>query len=67
MLKIKINGKEWEVPLQTNLENILSRFKTHPQICVVEINQEIIPPKGYKERFLKEGDQVEIIRFMAGG
>ncbi|NQT28976.1 MAG: sulfur carrier protein ThiS [Candidatus Saganbacteria bacterium] len=67
MLKIKINGKEWEVPAQTNIENVLSRFKTHPQICVIEVNQEIIPRENYRQRFLEEGDQIEVIRFMAGG
>jgi sulfur carrier protein len=67
MIKIKINGKDWQIDPQTVVANLLSRFRIKPQVCVVEINGEIVPRGEYNQMLLKEGDQVEVVRFMAGG
>jgi len=67
MIKIKINGQDWEVPPETNILDLLSRFKISPRICVVEVNSEIVRRGEYNTRTLKEGDQIEIIRLVAGG
>ncbi|MFA4905980.1 MAG: sulfur carrier protein ThiS [Candidatus Margulisiibacteriota bacterium] len=67
MITIKINGKDWEVHPEINIINLLSHFKIAPKVCAVEINSEIIPRAEYKNKILKQGDQVEIIRLMAGG
>jgi sulfur carrier protein len=67
MIKVKINGKDWEIDTQTVVANLLGRFKIKPRVCVVEINGDIISEDKYNQRILKEGDTVEIVRFMAGG
>ncbi|MBI5699891.1 sulfur carrier protein ThiS [Candidatus Saganbacteria bacterium] len=67
MITIKINGKDWEVHPETNIMDLLGRFKIHPKICAVEINSEIMPRSEYKNKVIKAGDQIEIIRLMAGG
>jgi len=67
VIKVKINGEGWEVLPETQIINLLGRFKVSPKICAVEINSEIIPRSEYRERILKNGDQIEIIRLMAGG
>lgn len=67
MITIKINGKDWEVHPETNIINLLSRFKIAPKVCAVEINSQIVRRDEYNTRSLKAGDQVEILRLMAGG
>lgn len=67
MIEVKINGEKWEVPPETQVANLLCRFKLSPKVCAVEINSEIVPRSEYRKRAVKNGDQVEIIRLMAGG
>lgn len=67
MIKVKINGEDWAARPETKIMNLLGRLKISPKICAVEINSEIIPRSEYRGRALQDGDQVEIIRLMAGG
>lgn len=50
--------------------SILSYLKSagySPQTVVVEINLEIIPRDALDSVLLKDGDSVEILRFVGGG
>ncbi len=67
MIKIVVNGKDQAVPLDTNIGNLISQLRIGPQLCVVELNREIVGRDNYCVRKLEDGDEVEIIRFMAGG
>ncbi|OGC22234.1 thiamine biosynthesis protein ThiS [candidate division WOR-1 bacterium RIFOXYB2_FULL_42_35] len=66
-MKIKVNGEEWQVEPETNIANLLSRKNLSPHICAVEVNRQIIAKEQYVALVLQAGDEVEIIRFMAGG
>lgn len=67
MIEVAVNGKKWEVPKQARVGDLLSRLKISPQVCVVEVNGEIVERKNYKKKILLNEDKIEIIRMMAGG
>lgn len=37
------------------------------QRVAVELNEEIVPKAKYGETVLKDGDKVEVVRFVGGG
>jgi len=67
MIQVRVNGKDWRLDPESTISNLLGRIKLSPKVCVVEINGEIKNKKTFNTAMLKNGDQVEIIRMMAGG
>jgi len=66
-LKIILNGKEKDVPDNVSVIELLSFLGINSERVAVEINLEVISRDLFKEHKLKEGDQIEIVSFMAGG
>ena len=69
-MKLKINGEfktinnsNKELPLKALLENL--GYK--PQLVVVELNGEIINPKAWISKKIKNGDCLEIVTIVGGG
>jgi len=67
MIEIVVNGNNRQMPPDASIANLISQLKVKPQVCVVEVNGEIVSRDEYCARYFKHGDQIEIIRFMAGG
>lgn len=67
MIRVTINGKEWGLHPETNIANLLSYLKIYPEVSVVEVNKEVVSRSDYCWKIVQEGDQIEIVRFMAGG
>lgn len=67
MLTLTINGKEMEVPGGTTIADFLAHHNLQPKSVVVEVNKVIIEREKYGDLILKEGDAVEIVRFIGGG
>ncbi len=66
-MKLKINGKEVDLEGSLTLDNLLSLYRLRKDQVVVELNR-IVPDKGsYTEVFLKDGDEIEILKFLGGG
>ena len=66
-MKIILNGKEKDVPDNVSVIELLSFLGINSERVAVEINLEVISRDLFKEHKLKEGDQIEIVSFMAGG
>lgn len=64
---IVINGEEQEVEQSLSLSQLLSRLGLSPGRVAVEVNREVVPRTSFDERFLGEGDSVEIVHFVGGG
>jgi len=62
-----INGKEMDVPEGITVADFLARHNLQPKSVVVEVNKVIIEREKYGVLILKEGDAVEIVRFIGGG
>ncbi|WP_028520624.1 sulfur carrier protein ThiS [Ruminococcus flavefaciens] len=63
---VKINGELLEKDGKTVTE-MLSDMEISGQRVAVEINEEIVPKAKYDETILKDGDHVEVVRFVGGG
>jgi sulfur carrier protein len=63
---VKINGKN-EDACGKSIAQYLSEADYDPRVIAVEYNEEIISKEQYERIILKEGDVLEIVRFMGGG
>lgn len=63
---VKINGELLDKDGKTVTE-ILADMDISGQRVAVELNEEIVPKAKYGETVLKDGDKVEVVRFVGGG
>ena len=63
---IKVNGESMDMDGKTVAE-LLEAMDTSSQRVAVELNMEIVPRASYGETVLKDGDTVEVVRFVGGG
>jgi sulfur carrier protein len=66
-MHIHCNGKKQSIDKGYTLAQLLSQHKLEPETVVVEINKQIIEFDQYPTLKLKDGDTVELIRFVGGG
>lgn len=66
MIMVKINGETVQADGKSVLEMLADMGYSEKRVAV-ELNQEIVPKARYDETFLKDGDSVEIVRFVGGG
>ena len=64
---IQLNGKNKEISSDTTIAGLLDELKLAPASVVIELNQTILRPEELADRVLKEGDTLELIRFVGGG
>ena len=63
---IKINGES--KPFEDkSIAEILEELGYSSQRVAVELNENIVPKARYAETFVKDGDSVEVVRFVGGG
>ncbi|MBQ1519499.1 MAG: sulfur carrier protein ThiS [Ruminococcus sp.] len=63
---IKVNGESMDMDGKTVAE-LLEAMDTSSQRVAVELNMDIVPRASYGETVLKDGDTVEVVRFVGGG
>ena len=69
-MKIFINGKENNIEKGSlNIFDLLDHLniKFREIGLAVAVNKNVIPKSQYKDTFLKEGDEVEIVELVGGG
>ena len=64
---IKVNGEMLEVPEGTTVADFLKGHGYPDKMIAVECNGVIIPRSTWEEAILKDGDTVEVVRFVGGG
>lgn len=63
---IIVNGEKIENNFAT-LGEYLRFANYNPLSVAVEINEEIVPKSEYENIALKDGDKIEIVKFVGGG
>jgi len=63
---VKINGELLD-KAGCSVTDILADMGTSGQIVAVELNESIVPKAEYSSTFLKDGDTMEVVRFVGGG
>ncbi len=66
-MKIRLNGEFHEAASGATVLNLLSSLGIHKDRVAVEVNLDIIKKKSYETHLLHEGDEVEVVNFVAGG
>lgn len=66
-IQIFINGEARTVPASLPLTDLISSLGLPPQTALVEHNGRALLRADWPERKLGEGDQLEILRVVAGG
>ena len=64
---LKINGENADGAIGMTLEAYLASKGFDSSRLAVERNGEIVPKASYSQVVLKDGDSVEIVRFVGGG
>lgn len=65
MIKIKLNGKEYDCKCG-NISELIKEMEL-PKFFVVEKNGEVIYKEKYEQTALQKGDVIEIAGFCGGG
>ncbi|RLB85791.1 MAG: thiamine biosynthesis protein ThiS [Deltaproteobacteria bacterium] len=66
-IHITLNGKPHSVEYCMDILSLLERLKVPPASVVVERNQNILHRDMFDRIVLKDGDELELIRFVGGG
>lgn len=62
-----MNGTERSVPEDATVADLLASMGTGPGLLVVELNGSIVDAPLYPATTIREGDRIEIVRFVGGG
>lgn len=66
-MKIILNGIETELDKPASLNSLIDRYDMKRETVVVELNGDLPDKSGYDSIMTKEGDVIELIRFVGGG
>jgi sulfur carrier protein len=66
-LTIQLNGEPFDIAGPVTISALLAALNIDPRIVAVEHNVAVIKRQHYDDTFIKDGDEVEIVRFVGGG
>lgn len=66
-MKIQLNGQSIDYADNTSVTDILAEKKIEPNTVIVELNRTLLTVDQLDQICLKDGDTLEIIRFVGGG
>ena len=66
-MQVKVNGRPADLESGMNLESLITFYRLKLDQVVVELNRKVPPKASYAATLLKDGDEVEIVKFLGGG
>jgi len=66
-MHVIVNGESREVPAETTVAKLLDELKLSGKPVAVEVNLELAPRQHHAQRYLAEGDRLEIVTLVGGG
>ena len=66
-MTIRLNGEPYELPESITVRGLLERLGIDPRVVAVEHNLTIVKRQRQDDVVIREGDEVEIVRFVGGG
>lgn len=67
MINVTLNGEKKMLESQCSVEKLLQNFVKQADNCIVEINRMIVGRDFYATTMIKDGDTIELVRFIGGG
>jgi sulfur carrier protein len=66
-MRVLLNGAEAELGSPLTLSGLLALHKLRPETVVVEHNLRVPSKDEYESLEIRDGDRIEIVKFMGGG
>ena len=66
-MEITLNGEKTSFDVPVTVAALVEKLGLDRRKIAVEVNLEIVPKSSYEEKKIAEGDNVEIVHFIAGG
>jgi sulfur carrier protein len=66
-MHLKINGEPAQAEDGLTLERLIQTYKLKKDQIVVELNRAVPSKDKYAAIVLKDGDEIEIVKFLGGG
>lgn len=66
-MHVQINGEQLELQKEVSLLEWITEQKIPLETAIMEYNGEILPQDQWRTTLLKDGDQVELLKFVGGG
>lgn len=66
-MKLVVNGKERVVEGTSTVTDLIASLGLDASALVVEHNGELVRREDHGSRLLREGDRLELVRFVGGG
>jgi sulfur carrier protein len=66
-MKLTINGTVTDIEDSLTMSDLLARHKLKAETVVVEYNLRVPQKSEYGSIQLRDGDRIEIVKFMGGG
>jgi sulfur carrier protein len=66
-MRVSLNGREADAGRAQTVAELVGRFEFPPETVLIEHNGVALHRHEWPTRTLAEGDQIEIIRVVAGG
>ncbi len=67
VMRLKVNGEEARLEDGLTLENLVTFYKLKKDQIVVELNRAVPSKDKWAGIALKDGDEIEIVKFLGGG
>jgi sulfur carrier protein len=66
-LTIRLNGEPFEIAGPVTIGALLAELKIDARIVAVEHNVVVVKRQQYDSTMVRDGDEIEIVRFVGGG
>ncbi|MDQ3037337.1 MAG: sulfur carrier protein ThiS [Myxococcota bacterium] len=66
-MRLEVNGEAREIAEGTTVRELLALLALGGELVAVERNEEIVPRAEHASAVLRDGDRLEIVRFVGGG
>ena len=66
-MTIRLNGEPFEIAGPVTISALLARLNIDPRIVAVEHNIVVVKRQRYDHTLVRDGDEIEIVRFVGGG
>ena len=66
-MTIRLNGEPFEIAGPVTISALLTELNIDPRIVAVEHNVSVVKRQQYDRTIVRDGDEVEIVRFVGGG
>lgn len=66
-MQVTINGKAETLDGEMSVADLLAQRELEPVRVAVEINEDVVPRKTFRETLIRHGDRIEIVTFVGGG